>query len=102
MAALSTARGGPHLVDDLGSWHTARPGRPLILLHGFMDIESHWLDQGPADTLTKQGFWLVLPDFRGHGKSARCRAPKTRRWARATVEFTDTSQTIRPAASARA
>jgi len=45
-------------------------GRPLILLHGFMGVGSHWLDQGPAGQLAEQGFRLVLPDFRGHGLSA--------------------------------
>jgi pimeloyl-ACP methyl ester carboxylesterase len=50
-------------------------GRPLILLHGFMGTGSHWLDQGPADTLTEQGFYLVLPDLRGHGESTRSHDP---------------------------
>ena len=50
-------------------------GRPLILLHGFMGTGSHWLDQGPAGTLAEQGFRLVLPDFRGHGQSARPHDP---------------------------
>jgi len=46
-------------------------GRPLILLHGFMGTGSSWLDRGPGGALTEQGFRLVLPDFRGHGQSAR-------------------------------
>jgi pimeloyl-ACP methyl ester carboxylesterase len=50
-------------------------GRPLILLHGFMGMGSQWLDQGPAGTLAGQGFRLVLPDFRGHGKSTRSHDP---------------------------
>jgi pimeloyl-ACP methyl ester carboxylesterase len=50
-------------------------GRPVILLHGFMGAGSHWLDQGPAGTLEGQGLRLVLPDFRGHGQSARPHDP---------------------------
>jgi pimeloyl-ACP methyl ester carboxylesterase len=50
-------------------------GRPLVLLHGFMGTGSHWLDQGPADVLVEQGFALVLPDFRGHGESAKSHDP---------------------------
>ena len=46
-------------------------GRPLILLHGFMGTGSHWVGQGPAGPLAEHGFRLVLPDFRGHGQSAR-------------------------------
>ena len=51
-------------------------GRPLILLHGFMGTGSHWLDQGPAGALAEQGFRLVLPDLRGHGKSTRSHDPQ--------------------------
>ena len=51
-------------------------GRPLILLHGFLGSGSHWLDQGPADALAEQGFRLVLPDLRGHGKSTRSHDPQ--------------------------
>jgi pimeloyl-ACP methyl ester carboxylesterase len=51
-------------------------GRPLILLHGFMGTGSYWLDQGPATMLAQQGFRLVIPDFRGHGDSARPHDPR--------------------------
>jgi pimeloyl-ACP methyl ester carboxylesterase len=51
-------------------------GRPLILLHGFMGAGSDWLDRGPADLLAEQGFRLFLPDFRGHGQSARPDSPR--------------------------
>jgi len=47
------------------------PGRPLILLHGFMGTGLSWLDRGPAGALAGQGHRVVLPDFRGHGQSAR-------------------------------
>ena len=46
-------------------------GRPLILLHGFMGTGSSWLDHGPGRSLEETGFRLILPDFRGHGQSAR-------------------------------
>jgi pimeloyl-ACP methyl ester carboxylesterase len=50
-------------------------GRPLILLHGFMGKGSDWLDRGPAGLLVEQGFRLILPDFRGHGRSASPDSP---------------------------
>ena len=46
-------------------------GRPLILLHGFMGMGSQWLGDGPGRALAPPGFRLVVPDFRGHGDSAR-------------------------------
>ena len=52
------------------AYREAGSGRPLILLHGYLGTGSHWLDQGPADTLAAHGFRLVLPDLRGHGSSA--------------------------------
>jgi pimeloyl-ACP methyl ester carboxylesterase len=51
-------------------------GRPLILLHGFMGMGSHWLDPGPAKMLVEHRFRLVLPDFRGHGDSTRSHDPR--------------------------
>jgi pimeloyl-ACP methyl ester carboxylesterase len=50
-------------------------GRPLILLHGFMCMGSHWLGQGPGGAFAEQGFRLFLPDFRGHGESMRSHDP---------------------------
>ncbi len=49
-------------------------GRPLILLHGFMGAGSHMLD-GWAGTFVEQGRRVVLPDFRGHGDSAKPHDP---------------------------
>jgi pimeloyl-ACP methyl ester carboxylesterase len=57
------------------AYREAGSGRPLILLHGFMGTGSHWLDAGPAGPLTEQGFRLVLPDLRGHGKSTTSHDP---------------------------
>jgi pimeloyl-ACP methyl ester carboxylesterase len=47
-------------------------GRPLILLHGFMGAGS--LDAW-ADAFVEQGRRVVLPDFRGHGDSAKPHDP---------------------------
>jgi pimeloyl-ACP methyl ester carboxylesterase len=52
----------------------AGSGRPLILLHGFMGAGSHMLD-GWAGPLAGQGRRVVLPDFRGHGDSAKPHDP---------------------------
>jgi N-formylmaleamate deformylase len=41
---------------------------PLVLLHGFTDNGACWLPV--ADTLA-QDYDLIMPDFRGHGKSER-------------------------------
>ena len=53
----------------------AGSGRPLILLHGFMGMGSHWLEYGQAGAFAEQGFRVVLPDFRGHGDSAKPHDP---------------------------
>jgi pimeloyl-ACP methyl ester carboxylesterase len=57
------------------AYREAGSGRPLILLHGFMGTGSDWLGPGPAAALAGQGFRLLLPDFRGHGQSARSHDP---------------------------
>ncbi|MBC8171898.1 MAG: alpha/beta hydrolase [Anaerolineae bacterium] len=41
---------------------------PLVLLHGFTDDASCWF---PVAELLAQDYDLILPDARGHGKSAR-------------------------------
>jgi pimeloyl-ACP methyl ester carboxylesterase len=48
-------------------------GRPLILLHGFMG--SSTLLDGWAGAFAEQGRRVVLPDFRGHGDSAKPHDP---------------------------
>lgn len=50
-------------------------GRPLVLLHGFTASGSQWLDHGPAAALAERGHWVILPDLRGHGDSARPHDP---------------------------
>jgi pimeloyl-ACP methyl ester carboxylesterase len=54
--------------------HETGSGRPLILLHGFMGAGSQWLG-GLASTFAEQGRRVVLPDFRGHGDSAKPHDP---------------------------
>jgi pimeloyl-ACP methyl ester carboxylesterase len=44
-------------------------GRPLVLLHGLAADGTMWLRHGQA--LSDAGFRLILPDFRGHGESAK-------------------------------
>jgi pimeloyl-ACP methyl ester carboxylesterase len=44
-------------------------GRPLFLLHGFTGAKedfTEWLDP-----LAEEGWWVVAPDHRGHGASAK-------------------------------
>lgn len=41
-------------------------GEPLVLLHGGMGIGSDWNHAFPADP---EGFRVIVPDLRGHGRS---------------------------------
>ena len=63
-------RGGVELAcRETGS------GRPLVLLHGFMGAGSHMLSYGRVGGLAEQGYRLIVPDFRGHGDSAKPHDP---------------------------
>jgi pimeloyl-ACP methyl ester carboxylesterase len=46
-------------------------GRPLVLLHGFMTDASMWLRNGQVEAIAARGLRVILPDFRGHGRSAK-------------------------------
>lgn len=46
-------------------------GRPLVLLHGFTRDAALWLRQGQAETIAARGYRVIMPDFRGHGRSAK-------------------------------
>jgi pimeloyl-ACP methyl ester carboxylesterase len=46
-------------------------GRPLVLLHGITGDASLWLHHGQAETIAASGHRVIMPDFRGHGRSAR-------------------------------
>jgi pimeloyl-ACP methyl ester carboxylesterase len=50
-------------------------GRPLVLLHGFMGAGAHMLNYGQAGGFARQGYRLIVPDFRGHGDSAKPHDP---------------------------
>ncbi len=50
-------------------------GRPLILLHGFAGGGSRWIEYGMAGAIAERGHRVILPDFRGHGDSARPHDP---------------------------
>jgi pimeloyl-ACP methyl ester carboxylesterase len=44
-------------------------GRPLVLLHGLTGDGTLWLRHGP--TFAAAGHRVIMPDFRGHGRSAK-------------------------------
>ncbi|MGW1916163.1 alpha/beta fold hydrolase [Streptomyces sp. NPDC002076] len=46
-------------------------GRPLVLLHGFTGDATLWLLNGQAEALAAAGHRVIMPDFRGHGRSAK-------------------------------
>ena len=48
-------------------------GRPLVLLHGAMGDGTLWTRHGQAAALAARGHRVILPDFRGHGASAKPR-----------------------------
>ena len=50
-------------------------GRPLVLLHGFMGAGPRMLSYGRVGGLAGQGYRLIVPDFRGHGDSAKPHDP---------------------------
>ncbi|MEA3054119.1 MAG: hypothetical protein QOG72_3022 [Sphingomonadales bacterium] len=52
-------------------WHELGEGRPVVLLHGlFSNAETNWIRFGHAAQIASRGFRVVMPDLRGHGKSA--------------------------------
>jgi pimeloyl-ACP methyl ester carboxylesterase len=45
-------------------------GPPLLLLHGlFSNAETNWIRYGTAKRLADTGTRVIMPDFRGHGRS---------------------------------
>jgi pimeloyl-ACP methyl ester carboxylesterase len=50
-------------------------GRPLVLLHGLAADGTLWLRHGQAETIAAHGFRVIMPDFRGHGGSAKPHDP---------------------------
>src|SRR5208283_3844321 len=47
-------------------------GEPLFLLHGFTGCSQNWL---PTKEEWGDGFQLIVPDLRGHGRSGTLTAP---------------------------
>jgi pimeloyl-ACP methyl ester carboxylesterase len=51
------------------------PGRPLVLLHGYLsNATTNWVRYGHAAALAELGYRVVMPDLRAHGDSARSHA----------------------------
>lgn len=48
-------------------------GRPLVLLPGFSVETTLWLNHGQADRIAGHGHRVIMPDFRGLGRSAKPR-----------------------------
>lgn len=46
-------------------------GRPLVLLHGISGDATLWVHHGQAETIAACGYRVIMPDFRGHGRSAK-------------------------------
>jgi len=46
-------------------------GRPLVLLHGLVGDATQWLRHGQAEAIAASGYRVIMPDFRGHGASAK-------------------------------
>lgn len=46
-------------------------GKPLVLLHGIAGDGTLWLRHGQAEALAARGHRVIMPDFRGHGGSAK-------------------------------
>jgi pimeloyl-ACP methyl ester carboxylesterase len=59
-------RDGVHLA-----YREVGQGRPLVLLHGITGDATLWLRHGQADTIAARGHRVIMPDFRGHGRSAK-------------------------------
>ena len=46
-------------------------GRPLVLLQGFTGDATLWLRDGQAEAIAAKGHRVIMPDFRGHGRSGK-------------------------------
>ena len=51
--------------------HRLGSGRPVVLLHGlFSDARMNWIKFGHAAAIAGQGYEVLMPDLRAHGRSA--------------------------------
>jgi len=58
--------------DGVGlAYREVGEGRPLVLLHGLVGDATLWLRHGQAETIAARGYRVIMPDFRGHGRSAK-------------------------------
>jgi pimeloyl-ACP methyl ester carboxylesterase len=54
------------------AWHELGEGMPVVLLHGlFSDANMNWIKFGHADRIAADGFRVIMPDLRAHGRSGR-------------------------------
>lgn len=65
----------PEYVDAVDgtrlSFRRLGEGRPLLLVHGFFSSgTANWIGNRHAHLLVERGHQLVIPDLRGHGRSA--------------------------------
>jgi pimeloyl-ACP methyl ester carboxylesterase len=57
-------------------WGRRDSAPPVVLHHGFVaDAKANWVSTGVVDALLKEGRWVVAPDARGHGSSAKPHDP---------------------------
>jgi pimeloyl-ACP methyl ester carboxylesterase len=58
--------------DGVGlAYREVGEGRPLVLLHGLAGDAALWLRHGQAETIAAHGYRVIMPDFRGHGRSGK-------------------------------
>jgi pimeloyl-ACP methyl ester carboxylesterase len=58
------------------AFHEMGEGRALILLHGlFSSAEMNWIRFGHAERIASEGFRLIMPDLRAHGRSGKPHDP---------------------------
>ena len=58
------------------AYHEVGSGRPVVLLHGYMSTGPEvWMRTGIAARLADADRRVIMPDFRGHGASARPHDP---------------------------
>jgi len=69
MAFVSGFDGAELAYQEVGE------GRPLVLMHGVTGSGAMWQRHGQAETIAARGFRVILPDFRGHGRSAKPHDP---------------------------
>jgi len=57
-------------------WRETGEGRPLVLIHGyFSEADTNWIKFGHADLLAKNGYRVIMPDLRAHGRSGKPHDP---------------------------